>query len=250
MNNRHTLALLVFCLLAVGAVLCFRRQHNPKATLVGDEFYGVSLAMQNYISANASLPPAVGWSDQQPSAPLFSWRLKIQSFLEGFGYPGTDFRSAWNSESNSQLHKMPTSLALSFRSDDNLDNFARIYAVTGDDTAFGPADSTATGWNPDDLPSDTIIAIEVAGSKKHWMEPGDYDINTIRDNIVLETGRLLGGESPDRFHVIFADFEVWALSTKTPYNNFRKFLTITEAAEHDREELLSPHCLKFWAYGG
>ena len=134
-------------------------------------------------------------------------------------------------------------LALTFRQNDNPENFAKVYAVTGQDTAFGPATSKSISWSPKELPADLIIAIEVAGSKKHWMEPGDYSVDTIRSEILSGDGKFLPGKVSNRFHVIFADFQVWALSTETPFEKLKPFLTKTGASTYDRDELLKPYRL-------
>ena len=82
------------------------------------------------------------------------------------------------------------------------------------------------------------------------MQPGDYRIATIRDEILADDGEFLNGNVSGRFHVIFADFEVWALSTNTPFENLEFFLTKSSASEHDRDELLKPHCLATYNDGG
>ena len=248
MKKSHIASTLLVCLLVVGAFVYAHRKQ--KAFLVGNEFKQISLSLQNFISANTNLPPAVAWGDQDPPSPLYSWRLIIAPYLHGGGYPPADLQSPWDSEGNLCFHKMRTSLSFSLGPSDNPGYLARIYAVTGADTAFGAADEKATDWYPEKLPTDTIIAIEVGHSDKHWMEPVDYEINTIGEIIVLENGHLLAGASPDRFHVIFADFEVWALSTETPFVNLKNFLSITGASVHDRDELLAPYCLGICYDGG
>ena len=251
MRKRYLVLALLASLIAVAGVTFLSvKQNDSNAMSVGAEFRDISLAMQNRISSYGNLPPAVRWSSLDPSTPLNSWRFDVSAFLEGFSYPGGDYQSSWDSASNSQLHNMPTSLALSYRLDGNPQNYAKVYAVTGTDTAFGISANDSTSWSPEELPPDTIIAIEVARSKKHWMQPGDYRLATIRDDIVSGDGEFLNGNVSGRFHVIFADFEVWALSTKTPFENVEFFLTKSSASEHDRDELLKPYCVATCNGGG
>lgn len=46
---------------------------------------------------------------------------------------------------------------------------------------------------------------------------------------------------PDRFHVGLFDGEVWALSSKIPFETLEKFFTIERTRENSREELLLPY---------
>ena len=107
------------------------KRDDSYAMLVGEEFRDISFAMQNRISSLGNLPPATRWSSLDPPSPLTSWRLEISEFLEGFSYPGADYSSSWDSASNSQLHNMPTSLALSFRLDVNPQNHAKVLRCYG-----------------------------------------------------------------------------------------------------------------------
>jgi len=92
----------------------------------------------------------------------------------------------------------------------------------------------------DDLPYDVIVVLEVADSKTHWMQPGDYNVT----DLLAYRGRIgdhLHGLLADRLHVLFADGEVWALDTSSPIADLQPFLTITGAKSHDRGQLLGPH---------
>jgi hypothetical protein len=82
--------------------------------------------------------------------------------------------------------------------------------------------------------------MEVAGSKTHWMQPGDYDVT----KLLAATGRLgdtVKGLLKDRIHILFADGEVWALSLDTPIDALKPFLTITAARATDRDKQLAPY---------
>ena len=88
-----------------------------------------------------------------------------------------------------------------------------------------------------------IVLMEVADSKTHWMQPGDYDVVTL----LSYTGRLgdhIHGVLPDRIHVAFAEGDVWALSPDAPMTALQPFLTIAGAESHDRNQLLAPHRIR------
>ena len=79
--------------------------------------------------------------------------------------------------------------------------------------------------------------MEVADSKTHWMQPGDYNVT----KLLAATGRLgdtVKGLLPDRIHLLFADGEVWALSPDTPIDAVKPFFTITDAKAASREQSL------------
>lgn len=87
---------------------------------------------------------------------------------------------------------------------------------------------------------DSMLAMEVADSKTHWMQPGDYEVTTL-----LSASGKLGDHVksilPHRIHVLFADCEVWTLSDATPMDAVKPFLTIAGAKGADRETMLGPY---------
>src|SRR4029079_18165743 len=113
-----------------------------------------------------------------------------------------------------------------------------IFAIVGRDTAFDRSGHPATSLlSLGELPKELLIAADVANSKPHWMQPGDY---TVAD-LLAATGNLgdtVHGVLPDRIHVLFADGEVWALSPKTPMDAVKPFLTITAAKTANRDSLV------------
>jgi hypothetical protein len=116
-----------------------------------------------------------------------------------------------------------------------------IFAITGKGCAIEKGNYNGyADVRLEDAPSDAILAMEVADSKVHWMQPGDYDVTQL-----LAAKGTLGDHVksilPHRIHVLFADGEVWTLSDKTPMAAVKPFLTIAEAKTHDRDKLLGPY---------
>ncbi len=146
--------------------------------------------------------------------------------------PTPDYSAPWNSPGNLAYGKaefMATSLG-------QLETATHVFGVFGSDTAFDPN----AELKYDELPHSLIIIIEVADSKTHWMQPGDYNVA----ELLAYTGRIgdhLHGLLPDRLHVLFADGQVWALSPDAPMSALHPFLTITGAKAHNRDQLLAPH---------
>ena len=107
-----------------------------------------------------------------------------------------------------------------------------VVAITGPGTAFD-------GDRPvrvSDIDSDTILAIEIADSGLHWMEPGDLSIDQVPDSITQ-------GVDGYGVHVLFADGWVWVLRPDVPLEDLTKFFTIEGAKRYDREQALGPYVL-------
>jgi hypothetical protein len=80
------------------------------------------------------------------------------------------------------------------------------------------------------------------------MQPGDFDIRTMPQEINRHQDGCISGCTATGFHVIFADGAVWVLAHSTPFDELKKFFTIESAKRFDREEVLGPH--QVTAYDG
>ena len=251
MKFTRTRFTILVCLLVVAAFVIQRQSAATKnAHRLGQQFKKVALCMSIYISASQEFPPPVIWSKSDPRIPLYSWRLPISTFMIDGGMLGPDNGSAWDTEQNSHWRKLKCEFGLNSSGDYNPDNSARILAITGPDTAFGVSGAEGSSWSPDIVPNDTIMLIEFAKSDWHWTEPGDLNIDSIEKYIRSESQKTVDGILTGRFHVVFADFQVWALSTKTPYKDLEPFFTKSGAAAQDRSQLLKKHCLAIVYDGG
>jgi hypothetical protein len=96
---------------------------------------------------------------------------------------------------------------------------------------------------PQDLPSDTILVVEVYDSKFHWMQPGDIVLSKLDENVAAYRETGIGDPNRTGFHVGFADGEVWHLTNDVPFHEFRKFCTVSGARRHDRTALLARYRL-------
>lgn len=197
------------------------------ANQITNGLHVLGLSINNYAYSRGTLPPPHR-ADEQGN-PLSSWRFQILPYIEKSGYPH-DLKAAWDSPQNARLAAAPINL-MSWPEAGLTTN---IFAVTGSGTAFDPARAVRL----QDLPSYLVVLMEVADSKTHWMQPGDYDVT----KLLAATGRLgdtVKGVLKDRVHVLFADGEVWALSPDMPIDALKPFLTITAAKAADREKQLA-----------
>ena len=153
---------------------------------------------------------------------------------------GGDFKGPWDSVANKHVRSGWAAGFLGLRSSRSPFNTI-VYGVAGPDTAFEPSDYPYVSKHTyDDLPANLVLVMEVADSKTHWMQPGDYDVT----KLLAATGRLgdtVKGLMNDRIHLLFADGEVWALSPDTPIDAVKPFFTITGAKAASREESLSKY---------
>jgi hypothetical protein len=177
--------------------------------------------------ARNKLPAAT--FDSPNGLPLSSWRFQVIPYI-GFN-EGAAYRDAWNSTANQHVWQ---SWATDWFTVWPSHTDTKLFGICGPGTAF-------EGMRRyDRLPQDLILVIEVANSKTHWMQPGDYNVT----DLLSYTGRIgdhLHGLLDDRLHVLFADGEVWALSSDAPITALHPFLTITGAEANDRYKLLAPH---------
>lgn len=196
------------------------------------------LALMNYESAKGALPPAIHLNSN--GQPLSSWRWQVAPYA---GYDQNNgglnaLNARWDAPINRGNGR---SWAAGFYCGQNKpgNQMTDLFAVTGSGTAFDPPRT----FHWDELPRHYVVLIEVANSKTHWMQPGDYDVTTL----LAAKGRIgdhLHGVLPDRIYVLFADGELWGLSSDAPLSALQPFLTIAGADSHDRDELLTPYPVK------
>jgi len=180
---------------------------------------------------------------------LWSWRVEIIPYLESMP-ASLNHVEGWSSPANRKiLQKYGCYFSYGdpqgSLQDSNLFLDANALAITGPDTAFGRGDEYPKRRK--ELPDDIILIVEVRASGIPWPAPGDLDIRTMPQTINSPDGRGISSKYVGGFHVIFADGQVWFLSEKVPFEILRRFFTINEATEYDREELLAPYAL--WRSG-
>jgi hypothetical protein len=185
----------------------------------------VAMALYTWQELYKRIPPAV--LTDKAGRPLCSWRFKLVPFMEGIMLD-VDFGSRWDDTENRCALVWGNHLfCWGNNGDRSTDVHTNVVAITGEGTAFDPGKVLRLP----DIPSDTILAVEVAETDTYWMEPGDMAIEEI-DVSVLQ------GIDGTGTHVIFADGSVWFLSAETPLGELKEFCTIDGARQYDRDEVL------------
>jgi type II secretory pathway pseudopilin PulG len=194
----------------------------------------VYLALSSYDAEHRGIPAPVKFDDE--GKPLYSWRFELFPFLEAPAHP-IHAELPWNAPEHAEWRELvpPYYCLLPGRPKKKPETTGSVYAIVGAGTPFS--------WNVAlrlrELPPDTILLIETTTIGKHWMEPGDFDIDRLEaDMIVL--GHMVTGEVPGVVHVVFADGQVWGLSSKTPLDKVRAFFVRTQG-ERSRERSLLPY---------
>jgi hypothetical protein len=187
----------------------------------------IGMGLHNFHDTYRRLPAAVRRDEAGRS--LCSWRFQILPFLESMML-GIDFSDRWDDPANRCLSARPYWVYCR-RPDAPYPEsvHTNIVAVTGPGTAFDEDRAIRLS----DLPEDLILALEVARSDTHWMEPGDLAIDDL-------PARLTQGLDGGGLCVLFADGSVWFLSVEVPIDELTKFLTIEGAGQFSREEILAP----------
>jgi hypothetical protein len=232
------LLLIVMAIVAVttwiGTKIHFRAQLSAQEVQIRSLMRFASLGVLNHESARGVLPPPVVTSED--GTPLSSWRFLIMAYIEQNPLNGGmawDPNSAWDAP----VHGPIASRWHYYRFPGNPSPTApNLYAIAGPGAAFDPNRNVLYS----ELDKDVVLAIEIANSKLHWMQPGDYDVQ----QLVAAKGRLgnsATGVIKDRIHILFADGEVWALSPDMPVNALKPFLTLTGAKTAARDKQLAPY---------
>jgi len=214
---RYCQCAIVICLFLSG---CSKREIDPLNAMKEDV---AKLTIGSKMPANICF-------DRAGNA-LYSWRFSHDWSALHVG-SNANFQDPWTAESNEEWRKHVNPYYC-FR--DTTDT--NVFAITGKDTAFAGSKKRA------ELPEDLVLIVEVANSGCHWMEPGDFYVDTMP----REIGRLpkkgmpmISSSSKNGFKVGFVDGEVWILQYDIPFATLEKFLRISSAEKYDRQEELLP----------
>jgi hypothetical protein len=223
--------------IGLGAWIARETRAASQSRRIRNSMQQACLGVLSYASARGQFPPPALKSNSGKE--LTSWRFQIVPFLvqrptQGDEAIGWHRLAPWDDP----IHKPLADFIGDFYvwSGGNETKWTNLFAVAGPGTAF----DAQRAVRQEDCPEDTILAMEVVRSKTNWMQPGDYDVS----ELLSHSGRIgdhLHGLLADRFHVLFADGEVWALSPDAPMTALQRFLTIAGAKAHDRDKLLAAH---------
>ena len=162
----------------------------------------IALAFHNYASANGKFPTASILGPDGKT--MHSWRVALLPYIgQQALYNEYKLNESWDSPSNRKVaEKMP---AIYRHPESKWPNAASYFVFTGKDTLFPGQEGFAFNQILDGA-SNTIMAVEAVRNIP-WTMPADIPF----DPKVLLTE--LGGFTPGKFNVMFADGSVKALKT-------------------------------------
>jgi hypothetical protein len=160
------------------------------------------LTLSNFDDARKRLPSAA--FEAADGQPISSWGFRVLPYWGINNLNGYD--AAWNATINRPVAAWaPEFFCMPGGKSEYETN---VFAIAGPGTSFEGCNYPAVSMHAlSDVPTDLILATEVADSKTHWMQPGDYDVT----QLLAATGRLgdtVKGVLKDRIHILFADGEV------------------------------------------
>ncbi len=153
----------------------------------------IALALHNYHAVHGKLPPPYVSDDD--GNPLYSWRVLILPYIQGNQiHKKFRYDEPWDSRHNKKLLvDLEEFISPRITNENGVQGITNYVAVVGDETAWQP-DKPTSFANISDGTSDTIVVIEVGGSRIQWSEPTDISME--------EAVSLLTGEQPNRFHFV------------------------------------------------
>lgn len=203
-----------------------RIERDRQAGDIKNSMHQIGIAFHNYIDVYERFPEPVQ-RDREGRA-LASWRTTILPFM-GMDYL-IEYAERWDDPAN-RWRSMSAHPDFCFRDDlhDRRRLHTNIVAITGKGTFldFGKFD-------PHMGTSNLIVAIEVADSGYHWMEPGDLSIDEV-------TPEIMKGLHGDGVHVLCADVSVHFISADAPLEDVKKFFTVEGSGKYNLEEVLGPY---------
>jgi hypothetical protein len=213
-------------------------RHRELEQRIRNNFLQIELGLLNHEDARRARVPSV--LTEVDGNELSSWRWQVVPYMEQLPNDGSftfDLKARWDAPINKDPRNVPHQIYCWGLGDKS--SHTSVFAIAGPEAAFEPRHWNQPGPRGE-VPANCILVMEVADSKTHWMQPGDYDVT----KLLAATGRLgdtVKGLLKDRIHILFADGEVWALSPDMPIDVLKPFLTITAAKAADRDQQLAPY---------
>jgi hypothetical protein len=215
-------------LLPFGCLLIMPSVRMPRAVVwrmqCSNHLKQIGLALQNYHDQYGSFPPA--YIRDAKGKPMHSWRVLILPFIEQRQlYEKYRFDEPWDGPNNSKLHNEIVSVFCCPSRSDKQPRTETSYVVVVGSQTLWPGTKATKLSDVTDGTSNTIMAVEVANSGIHWMEPRDLHIVQMPLAINPPRGQGISSYHPNTAWAVFADGHTAALRTDTPPKTLHALLT-------------------------
>jgi prepilin-type processing-associated H-X9-DG protein len=183
----------------------------------------IGLGLFGYENANKHFPPI--YTCDKEGKPLRSWLVEILPYMEYDSiYNRLNKEEPWNSPLNAQIlpHAISEYICPSANRDVK-DCSSNYMAITGPGTIW-KADGTKKISDLANGSSNSIVAVEVVDSGKHWAEPLALTVDEVLENMKTGKGVRISCGHTNVVNVLFADGTVRRLFSDMPLSLWRKIL--------------------------
>lgn len=224
-------------------------QSRSKEIACGDNLEYIGMAIQNYHDTHRRFPSA-DWDGH-------SWRIRIVPFLFASAmYEQYRFDEPWDSENNITLdsrplpvkdggpdrpHGMPFPYECSQDADSR--SMTSFLMFVGENAFGNPGRYRQRDEITDSLDC-TLIAAETMPTNIHWLEPKDFDVESMSFRINDPGTLSISSTHPRGPAVLFADGEVFRISADIDAKRLRALITINGGEAVDRNRLIDRNILR------
>lgn len=188
----------------------------------------IGLALEDYHNEHKSYPPAVVYDAS--NKPMHSWRVLLLPYLGPEAedvYERYDMSQPWDSKENMRLlndiphvYRCPSDAK-------SLLGETSYLAVVGMNTVIADAGGqTTTRRGIADLPSETMVVVESAGSAVNWLSPKDVKVAALRAGLNSSNPGTPGSRHIQGVNVLMADQTVVCLPEGFPTDELRGMATV------------------------
>jgi prepilin-type processing-associated H-X9-DG protein len=217
------LALFFIAILGILTLATGVANQARKAAMVArcaEQLAQLKLALDNFEAAYGCFPPAS--ITDLDGTPIHSWRVAaLQTWKEHPINDLYDLSVPWNHAKNASLVNYDTSGNFWWcpSGDGRTTKMTDYVAVVGNETAW-PWDRGLKRSEITDDPASTVLVLEVANSRIHWMEPKDPTLDEI-----LSSG--LSSHHRGFVNALFADGSVKRIRTDISPQTLKALLTVS-----------------------
>ncbi len=180
----------------------------------------IATAVGLYEADFGCLPPA--YTTDSEGNRLHSWRTLILPYLgEQALYDSMHLDEPWDSPSNRLWHDTPVDVFQCPADSTGSSTDSSYVMIVGGEAVFDGKPRKAVEVT--DGTSKTILVIEMAGSKIHWMEP--KDLGWEETDFTLGGAKSVSSEHEGGAHVMMCDGTVEFLTSGTPAADIRAMAT-------------------------
>ena len=196
----------------------------------------VGAGMVYHESARGRYPPAYLIDGQ--GRPMHSWRVLVLPDVGAHDvYTQYRFSEPWNSPHNRTLaNGVPLGMAHFHHTyrcplDDEADDMDVSFLMVVGPGTFSDGPRATKGRDITDGTSHTIAAAETTNSGIHWMEPRDFDFNTMSLRINDPVGMSIRSNHPGVANALMADGSVQSISEDINPEALKALMTIAGGDE-------------------